>query len=521
MTARHTHIILIAYAIYSAVLGFLYANMPPNPDQSIFNYIGWVWIGGGVPYADAADVNFPGAMVLHALALLAFGNHLWSYRLFDYLGLLGFVAVVGAFLDRRQGRAVALIFVPLYEAMYVTSGYWIAGQRDFLAAHLVLVSGLIFVRRIEGGRAAWCVVSGTLIGAALLIKPTFLAYQPALLAIDVALRKRSDRGWGRMVTDQVYVSLTIVALSGLTLVCGWMSGALDDWYDVSILFVNELYAHESGLDPVVHRLGLLFLRSWHWYTAYALAGGILWWKRGDRPTLLVVMSVFVVILVSAAFQRKGFEYHFGGILSVLGILVANFLAHLTALCSTARSRPAVRLAASLAILIAAIGVISKLSLEYAHQVEWHLGTISTCDFLDDYELCAPLQLAGYIRAHTDPGTTILTFGSRHEPMIHVVAERKNAVRFARTILIEAARPPFRHATQWHEELESVLRDHPPKYIIRSEGLVIGNRPRAVLNYYLANYYHKIGTWGEGPDLYECFVRSAASDLPGTDTIPPS
>ena len=58
MTVTHTRTILVAYAIYSSVLGLLYANLPPNPDQSIFNYIGWVWIGGGVPYADAADVNF-------------------------------------------------------------------------------------------------------------------------------------------------------------------------------------------------------------------------------------------------------------------------------------------------------------------------------------------------------------------------------------------------------------------------------------------------------------------------------
>src|SRR3954454_23270700 len=112
MTVRHTLtiVLLIAYAIYSSVLGFLYANMPPNPDQAIFDYIGWVWIGGGVPYADAADINFPGAMALHALALLVFGNHLWSYRLFDYLALLAFVAVVSTFLARREGRGVALIF---------------------------------------------------------------------------------------------------------------------------------------------------------------------------------------------------------------------------------------------------------------------------------------------------------------------------------------------------------------------------------------------------------------------------
>jgi hypothetical protein len=513
---KHARTIGLAYSVYISVLGLLYANLPPSPDQSIFDYIGWVWIEGGVPYADAADVNFPGAMALHALALLVFGNHLWSYRLFDYLSLLGFVAIVGATLSRRQGRAVALVFVPLYLTMYVVSGYWFAGQRDILAAHLVLVSGLLFLRRLEGGSSAWCVASGALIWAALLIKPTYLAYQPILLAIDVALRRRSGRGWGRILADQAIVSLMVGGLAGITLACGWMAGALDDWYDVSILFVSQLYAHDAGVDAAVRGLFRLMGHSWHWYTAYALIGGILWWRNGDRPALLVVLGVLAVTLVSAASQRKGFDYHFGGVLPVLGILIANLLARLAACCAAARHRPVARLAASLVILIAAVGLVSKLRGAYARQVEWHLGRISDCEFMDDYALCAPLQLAEFIRSHTDPGTTILTLGLQDDMIIHVAAERRNALRFSRTYLVCLARPPFRNATRWHEELESALRDRPPKYIIRSGGEFTGTRPQAAVNHHLDNYYFKVGTWGEGPGRYECFERRAGADMPGAD-----
>src|SRR3954464_12545503 len=115
MLRKHARMIGLASAVYTSALGFLYANLPPNPDQSIFDYIGWVWIEGGVPYADAADVNFPGAMILHAMAVFFFGNRLWWFPLFDYLGLLGFVALVGAILSQRQGRSVALVFIPLYQ----------------------------------------------------------------------------------------------------------------------------------------------------------------------------------------------------------------------------------------------------------------------------------------------------------------------------------------------------------------------------------------------------------------------
>jgi hypothetical protein len=514
-------ILVLAWLLYSSILGFLYAQIPPNPDQSIFNYIGWIWIRGGLPYRDAVDVNFPGAMVLHALAQLVFGNHLWSFRLFDYFGLLGFVAVVGRFLRRRQGRSVAIVFVPLYQAMYVVSGYWFAGQRDILAAHLVLLAGLVFLKRIEGGRVVFCIAAGALIWGALLIKPTYLISLPILLAIDVALRRRSGRHPGRMLADQTITALTVLALVGLTVATGWIAGVLDDWYDASILFVVERYSSDMENALVLKSLSLLLWKSWKWYVAYAVCGGVLWWRSGDRSTLLVALGVLAATLVSCFAQGKGFEYHFGGLLPVLALFMANFLSRLAAWAVAPRAHPAVRLAAAAPLLIAALGLASKLELQFGRQVEWHLGIISRCAYLDQYRLCTPIRLGEFIRSHSDPDATILTFSYNYDMIIHEVSGRRNAVRFAPTVLIDMARPPFRHADRWHEELESALREHPPRYIVTCDMPAPVNRPLRVLHEALKSDYAKIQSWKTAAGVYECFerrptthpVRSASAAVP--------
>src|SRR4051812_1758551 len=70
--------------------------------------------------------------------------------------------------------------------------------------------------------------------------------------------------------------------------------------------------------------------SWRWYAVAAVAGGIAWWRSGDRPALLITLAILGVTFLSALVQAKGFGYHFGGFLPVLGLLAAAALARLGA-----------------------------------------------------------------------------------------------------------------------------------------------------------------------------------------------
>ena len=150
-------LLVLLFALAAAELGWLYVHLPPSPDQSVYDYVGWRLTEGDTLYTDVADQNWPGAMLLHALATALFGNHLWTFRLFDLLALLPLaLAVLFLFLHRYYGRLAALLVLPVYLAMYVSADRWFSGQRDVIAAPLLIAAGMALLRRQEGGSRGWC-----------------------------------------------------------------------------------------------------------------------------------------------------------------------------------------------------------------------------------------------------------------------------------------------------------------------------------------------------------------------------
>src|SRR5262245_23054047 len=67
------------------VLGLLYMMVPPSPDQSLFDYIAWMKLHGTPYYKGAAELNWPGEILIHELGIRLFGVHFWTYRLIDFL----------------------------------------------------------------------------------------------------------------------------------------------------------------------------------------------------------------------------------------------------------------------------------------------------------------------------------------------------------------------------------------------------------------------------------------------------
>ncbi len=211
----------VLWLLYTALLGVLYSRLPPNPDQQIFDYIGWVGLNGSRFYIDVVEQNLPGEMLLHELSTWLFGNQIWAYRVLDYalMVLVGCGALFA--LCRLAGRPrESYLVVPLYQAMYVSSGAWFAGQRDIGAAHFLLAVGAALIWRERGGRASWLVAIGLGIVGAVLIRPNYLVYTLPLVAHDLITARVRPRPWRSIVTDVLIVAGVIIPMGkGLVLVC--------------------------------------------------------------------------------------------------------------------------------------------------------------------------------------------------------------------------------------------------------------------------------------------------------------
>ncbi|KPK66857.1 MAG: hypothetical protein AMS21_00155 [Gemmatimonas sp. SG8_38_2] len=476
MNARTKTLVFLAWGILTVALGLLFIRLPASPDQLIFDYIGWVVSQGGVPYLDAADSNWPGKMFLHACSTALFGNHLWSFRLFDYVVLLPFACLVlNRFASRYLDPFSAIIVVPLYQVMYVTSGSWFAGQRDVVAAPFLILGALCIARRREGGSAKWIAAESAALAFAVLIRPTYLLMAPLLFLWDLlatnAKEGTSDRKSSSVFRDHALVALWMLGLFLSLALLAYPSGALAEWFDIAVRFNLEAYGEDARtLSEVTARIGSYILSSWHWYSVFAVLGFYLAYMAGKRAAATQLILVLIAALVSLYVQRKGFEYHLGPFLPVYALFIA-YLASRALQSLYERSTPfPIRAIATLVLLIILGGTAKKTREALGLQLAWYRGTIDTHQMLDRYSsgqtgltLADAVDLADYVKEETAVGDRVLPLGFTFA--VNYLSQRRFPLRFSSVALLYFSTEPYALTEEWNAEVQEIFESNPPEMII--------------------------------------------------------
>lgn len=467
-------VLVSAWLFYTIVLGLLYVRLPPSPDQSIFDFIGWLRLQGENYYTGAADQNWPGAMVLHTVSTGLFGNNLWSFRMFDYLWLMGTCALLFAFCLRHLGRPTALAVVPIYQAMYVSATGWFSGQRDIVAAPFLLIAGMCLLRRLEGGRRPTCVALGVAVAAAVLIRPTLLAAAGFSLLVDLLHIRRTWKGIGSWLIDCVVVFGSIlIFLAGF----GWIvlgPEGIREWYSVAVRFNLEVDAWDSGTRSLVNTpiVMLSFIgRCWHWYVVLATIALLTQWGPRTRRPFLVLLSILGVGIVSVLAQGQETQYHLGPLLPVLAVLVALcWTEAIGRLCRMEGRVLGIVVAAAIVLLVPA-GLAKKMHGTLSPQIGSYFGTVSREEILDratgsngaDLSVGDMLRLAEHVRATVAPGEPVLFWGP--STLVNYLAGRPSPTRFVSFALAVTPTPTFRCYREWAAELERGLAEKPPAAIL--------------------------------------------------------
>ncbi len=460
---------IVAWGFYSVALVALYVKVPPNPDSAIFDYIGWMTLRGARLYVDVGEQNFPGQMWLQALSTALFGNHLWSFRLFDYLLGIAGAGALATMLALAGARLAALLVVPTYQAMVVNESVWMSGQRDIVAALLLAAGGLTFVIRRRGGGRLYVAVFAACMVAAVLVRPTYAAYAPILMTADLLFSGRERRRIAQGVADSAFAfGLSAVALC-LVALAFWRTGGLAAWYELAVRFNLEVYAQRVSYADVTRRL-LGVVGWWHWYLAFGAWGAWRWWRDGrDRSIALVLGSLVATVLISAYAQRKGFIYHVAGLLPFLAFFVAYLVAS-TIEKARAGFTPARASALVVVCCIVSLGTVKKLWTGRRPQLELYAGLRSEREVLAEYDagpagfsFADVVDAADHVRRTTESSATVLTWSRA----VHVnfLSERPSPLRFATIGMLALARPPFSHAGAWAAELAEVLEKRPPEVIL--------------------------------------------------------
>jgi hypothetical protein len=450
--------LLLILLVVFVTLGALYAAIPPFTDQEQLGYMGYVALHGGVLYRDAGDTNMPGEPLLHAAALAAFGNHYWSYGLLDYLLLLVFVGAMGRLLSEAHGILAGVLFSLIYPGIYVTAGFGMAGQRDFLAAHAVTIAAFLFLRRLDGRGLVWPILAGSLIGLAVLLKPTFGVVYPLLLAYDL-YRVRSLR---RSIADAAAVALGMALVISPLVAIAAVTGALKPWCEMTILYSLRYYAADKQYAYVAARLFKYARSCWHWYIVVAICGAAIWSFSRRRDTLVATLIVGATVAASALAQRKGYEYHIAGEMVVLALLDVYFLMEVVRYGLFISDRRVRILLMMLPLSLFGLGLASKCVGTFQSSALWLAGAIDEEEFLRGYGFDDVVATARYVARTTKPGQTVWPW-TRHM-MICTLADRMAPTRFSTAMFLRMPTPsPLANA--WRDEVRLTLEQRPPELII--------------------------------------------------------
>lgn len=468
---RTTRLVLLAlWVAYTAVLAALYSRLPPCPDHAVYDYIGWMVSQGAVLYADVAGQNWPGQMFLHILSVSLFGNEISSYRAFELLLILPTACVMLFTFLRRYGDEVAAwLVVPIYQAMYVTAGFWISGQREIVAAPLLLAASYCLLRRTEDAGRKYLVLQGLCLAGAALIRPTLLIMAPLLTLADLLIVKGTGRSLREIVEDHTVVAISTVAPLAVIAVMGIPSGALQAWYDVTVSFNLEVYSRSRTPWEIAGRLLPWMLRSWHWYLFVSLLGVVYYWRR-DLPALIAVGMIIPATILSVLIQGKGFEYHLGTLFPLFALLVASVVGASWRYLATEKRRLLPSTLALLLIAIPAAGLAKRVWSGLGLQREHYFGRITKAEMYSHYgtgveglNVNELLEIAEYVESTSAPDAAILFW--ERPCQVYYWAERRSAFFAASFALLEMPEPDFSLFERWKARLEEAMVSRPPALLL--------------------------------------------------------
>ncbi|MEO1274983.1 MAG: hypothetical protein AAFV96_06170 [Pseudomonadota bacterium] len=462
--------LLLCWLPVMAVLGALYLTVPPSPDQSQFDWMAFIATQGQPYYAGSFDMNWPGAMLLHEAGIRLFGVHAWTWRLTDFLLLTGSTVAGALFLARSNWRLAPFLFLFLYPPLYISSGGWMAGQRDIVATGFLLVASLLALPgwRREGLAMAG---AGAAIAMAILIRPTFLSFLAGLallelLPLTLHHARRSGRG-----TRLLRLCMGFGAVIGTVIIAGVLLGNIDDFYAQSVEFALSVYAGDPPQDwrDTLH---LLFLRSWHWIAALALLGAAAWlWRDRAGFALFLLLGIMATSALSFIVQNKAFAYHLGGVLPVMALFVAA--AFETLLRVRQQTSGATRLFATAVLLLAALITLAGTGKKLLNLSDG--GKMLIAGVIapgDGYGLSEGerREIVALVREGSTSSDTVAVYGTHYD--LPFRAQRLPPYRYF-TPAAELVHPGFAHYDAWLAEIDDGLSARPPAFVIVDRRFIAG------------------------------------------------
>ncbi|MDP4201005.1 MAG: glycosyltransferase family 39 protein [Bacteroidota bacterium] len=309
--ARDNQAIIVLCLICTLVLPALIVH-PFHSDLDIYQSMGLeLYARHGLPYLASWDGNFPGIVLIHALAIALFGNSILGFRMLDLIIQIGIVISMYHVSRLWLAKESSLLGCLFYAIMYVNGPGQFVGQRDCLALLpiVLFVGSCVLAYRSKSGRR-WKILmtaSGVLIGLTTCIRPTFAILLPLPFLTLFTLRDARGRS---ALLNELFGFFVVVALCIAPYV--FIHGGIREVYLATIRFNIDIYSPAANL----------FSASKRWVVAAGMLLGwsamVLWHRQSgrhfqeaprDKSERRFLIGLIVAIVLEIAAMRRLAGYH--------------------------------------------------------------------------------------------------------------------------------------------------------------------------------------------------------------------
>ncbi len=264
------------------------------------HYVVFLLRQGAVPYKQIIDINLPGTYAFEGLGMVAFGDHAYGLRLYDWSLMIAMLAGCVAFFERHCRFAGAFAGL-LFDLVHLQDGIAQQGQRDLLLAVLMMWGFAAYGMYLRGsGRSGLLpFASGLAFGAGFTVKPVLLPLFCGTLAYGL-YRWKEVRRPVSLIGLMAGIAIPLVA----TVLWLTHKGALGAFWAIS----RSLVPLHASLD----RRPVLFLLTHsispvEVLAAFGLCLMLIGRKRGDADGVLLLIA-FAGTLFAFVGQGKGYPY---------------------------------------------------------------------------------------------------------------------------------------------------------------------------------------------------------------------
>ena len=489
-------------------------GIPLERDEGEYAYAGQLMSQGIPPYKLAYNMKFPGTYAAYAQIMAIFGQTIVGIHL--GLLLINAATILLIFLlGRRLINSIAGLAAAMAYAILSVNPSVVGFAAH--AEHFVMLPALggMLLLLNDSDRRSFerLFVSGLLFGTSLLMKQPAACFvlSGALYLLSNDLRRK--RGWKRIVLRNLTFDLGAIVPFGIACLFLWHAGVFDKFWFWTITYARQYGSLISlGTAPklfsrtaseVINSTSLL----WTLAGFGAIAG--LWNKRMRASAVFLVgFLAFSLAAFSAGFYFR--EHYYIFVLPAASLLAGVAISALPNL--TARHSNFVRFALLLLFcvalsqpILAARKFFFEASPVEASRLRYEGNPFPEC-----------VQVAEYLRDHTDVGDTIAVLGS--EPEICFYSKRHSATGYIYTYGLMESQS---YARQMQEEMIREIESARPKYLIwmgvppswmrraTSEGMIF-----AWANDYAEKFYDVVGLVNIlSPDHTDYYFDQLPSPMP--------